>query len=284
MSESPINGDTLRALAKAEYERVLDAISIVERYLNGASAQQVSERRTEPDSPETKRCSRCEKYKRLDEFPRKLYARDDHANICKECAAAEAARRRELNRAERASEAAAVHWSGIKVCSGCKREKPVESFSPDGRTNDGFTLLCNDCIERERVVRKGESARGLATSRTAVLPTEKACTACGEIKPLAEFPANSVSNDGRRSDCKKCHNASRQRKQRQPDQNAGADHNARYCAKGRLCLAYPQLGQPAKLARYNDGRLCYRCEEAREKTAEDQIAQSPIVRPVGNSA
>lgn len=38
---------------------------------------------------------------------------------------------------------------------------------------------------------------------------EKACSKCGEVKPLDDFYANKVSPDGRRGDCKVCVLASR---------------------------------------------------------------------------
>ena len=35
------------------------------------------------------------------------------------------------------------------------------------------------------------------------------------------------------------------------------------CANGSRCVAYPALGEPAKLSRSNHGRRCFACEERR---------------------
>lgn len=37
----------------------------------------------------------------------------------------------------------------------------------------------------------------------------KTCSKCGELKPGGEFYAHGRSPDGRRPDCKKCHNRGR---------------------------------------------------------------------------
>ncbi len=35
------------------------------------------------------------------------------------------------------------------------------------------------------------------------------------------------------------------------------------CASGKNCVAYPALGEPAKLSRGNPGRRCFACQERR---------------------
>jgi hypothetical protein len=35
----------------------------------------------------------------------------------------------------------------------------------------------------------------------------------------------------------------------------------RLCANNECCVAFAQLGEPAKLSRSNTGRVCFRCSE-----------------------
>ena len=51
------------------------------------------------------------------------------------------------------------------------------------------------------------------------------------------------------------------------------------CASGKNCVAYPALGEPAKLSRGNPERRCFACQERRAvrrlelAVAEDEVAQ-----------
>jgi hypothetical protein len=44
------------------------------------------------------------------------------------------------------------------------------------------------------------------------------------------------------------------------------------CANGTKCVAYPTLGEPAKLSRGNPGTWCFACEERRATTEVDMVA------------
>jgi hypothetical protein len=44
------------------------------------------------------------------------------------------------------------------------------------------------------------------------------------------------------------------------------------CSNGTKCVAYPTLGEPAKLSRGNPGPWCFACEERRAATEVEMIA------------
>ncbi len=44
------------------------------------------------------------------------------------------------------------------------------------------------------------------------------------------------------------------------------------CSNGRNCVAYPTLGEPAKLSRGNPGPWCFACEERRAATEAEMVA------------
>jgi hypothetical protein len=44
------------------------------------------------------------------------------------------------------------------------------------------------------------------------------------------------------------------------------------CANGTKCVAYPTLGEPAKLSRGNPGPWCFACEERRAATEVEMVA------------
>jgi hypothetical protein len=49
------------------------------------------------------------------------------------------------------------------------------------------------------------------------------------------------------------------------------------CANEEACVAFPSLGEPAKLSRGNPGPMCFRCEER-----DFDVQQSPLVRSMEN--
>ena len=52
----------------------------------------------------------------------------------------------------------------------------------------------------------------------------------------------------------------------------------RLCARGEGCVAYPQLGQPAKLSKSNTASVCFAC---RDKALDQKLeaAQTPKAKP-----
>ncbi len=80
-----------------------------------------------------------------------------------------------------------------KVCNACGQEKPLTDFFglyTDTRTGrQGWKSTCKACLSERMATRPpGPSKRDLARERRLCdYPGSKTCTACGEVKPLADF-------------------------------------------------------------------------------------------------
>lgn len=95
---------------------------------------------------------------------------------------------------------------GMKRCSVCKVEWPLDQFHRDKNRKDGRHLECRGCRSRKAPPRP--------------IPTEKRCSACRETKPMSEFHAanESVSRHKRQAYCKPCAaEIGRQRRLADPD-------------------------------------------------------------------
>jgi hypothetical protein len=47
------------------------------------------------------------------------------------------------------------------------------------------------------------------------------------------------------------------------------------CSNGVSCVAFPILGEPAKLSRRNPGPWCFACEERRVAAELEAVAEGP---------
>jgi hypothetical protein len=55
--------------------------------------------------------------------------------------------------------------------------------------------------------------------------------------------------------------------------------SSRRCENGETCVAYAQLGEPAKLSRYNDGETCSACNERRLDAEVAGASEPPREEP-----
>ena len=87
----------------------------------------------------------------------------------------------------------------IKICSRCKREKPLSSFHRARRGLGGVTGQCKECMADK--YRESHPC-------SAAVRHEKACRDCGTVLPLTEFPQHKARGKyyalGR---CRLCRNA-----------------------------------------------------------------------------
>lgn len=127
-----------------------------------------------------------------------------------------------------------------------------------GKLRDSFGATESQSLSRvEKTVRI--PSKSLMTS-----DNKKICKLCRIPKELHEFrkmrgkPTN---------DCLDCHRERGRNDARRKTAAKREGHAAgRHCSRRRLCLAYPELGEPAKLARGNSGPLCEQCRRAKRPT------------------
>ena len=105
-----------------------------------------------------------------------------------------------------------------KICCTCKQEKPVECFSRNKSSKDGFKEYCKECAAiksaeyrkkhkeeiRDRKKVAYEKAKETADKRTIkeLEKGSKVCTMCGKEKPISDFYKK--AEGGFRSYCKDC--------------------------------------------------------------------------------
>ena len=132
----------------------------------------------------SKTCTRCLKLKPLSDFAPDGRRHDDHRPYCKECA-----RKKPL----------IAPW--LKECSRCGRILPQRDFFPrnDGRSKDGLSYYCREC---DRVASKQISY---------TIISEKKCSKCGVVKPVADFHSDLTNKDALKSRCKICCSTRKQR-------------------------------------------------------------------------
>jgi hypothetical protein len=106
-----------------------------------------------------------------------------------------------------------VDSATTKRCRECGIVKPVDDFSPEPRNRDGRQGRCKACrnVLREQWVRP----------EGYVEPVEKACSRCGEVKPIGEFTVNhSYLLGGREARCRSCLNGQRREYRARPETKA----------------------------------------------------------------
>jgi len=93
----------------------------------------------------------------------------------------------------------------MKICTKCKKLKPVSEFGKDKYSNGGLTGACKKCrnkVAKKRQRRyvalnkkKGVSLKGIA---------DKKCYICKKKKQASEFRKDITQKDGIGASCKKC--------------------------------------------------------------------------------
>jgi len=107
-----------------------------------------------------------------------------------------------------------------KKCKRCGCIKPRTHFNNCTRAKDGLQVACRDCDIKYKNQRRKE-----LRDMPKVVVTEKACSRCGAVKPIDDFPVESYSVDGRKAHCKECHaRDQRERYARNPEKYKAYEH------------------------------------------------------------
>lgn len=159
-----------------------------------------------------------------------------------------------------------------KTCTRCGAAKPAAEFYKQRKSKDGLHAWCKDCFKkqaRERKERKRAEAEAQAKAKSEAEERERAHYQ--EIKSSRRAQVEEAEERKRKE---------REAREREHRQRGQGKARARLCARGRLCLHYPEIQAPASLAEGNVGPLCDRCERARHKDDIDQLRQFPNTHPL----
>lgn len=87
-----------------------------------------------------------------------------------------------------------------KTCSSCKETKPVSKFYKRSDRTSGLTSKCKVCVDAVGAARKGK----LKATEGRVVPKEKRCSSCHEMKPAKAFTRNAITKSGLSCSCREC--------------------------------------------------------------------------------
>lgn len=99
----------------------------------------------------------------------------------------------------------------MKLCPGCRVDKPEGDFGCNASRRDGLAYYCRECFgELSRSSYRRKAARAgrtvLERSSPEIAPGLRRCPKCGETKAEGEFPRNRSTKSGFGTYCKPCHN------------------------------------------------------------------------------
>lgn len=93
-------------------------------------------------------------------------------------------------------------FSPSKVCSACKKEKPLDCFHKQKRGKYGTESKCKECKSAQDKIR---NARNHSTiDQTRLLISCKLCTKCNQEKSVNDFHKSGSHPSGYNSACKEC--------------------------------------------------------------------------------
>jgi superfamily II helicase len=130
----------------------------------------------------TRVCKRCGEEKPIEKFRRSSRQKGGRQIVCGSC------------RTERTAEiTASIDFGPARVCKRCGVEKPAEEFYRHKANRGGRAHLCPPCttedVREKRLAKQTEfAASGACDIR---------CRVCREVKPLAEFDTDVLSNTRR---------------------------------------------------------------------------------------
>ena len=85
-----------------------------------------------------------------------------------------------------------------KVCTFCRKVKPLEEFNNAGDHIDGKENVCKPCRKHSTALFREEKRK------TEGIPSEKACTQCKQVKSLNEYYTDNEKFDKKGTKCKAC--------------------------------------------------------------------------------
>ena len=141
-------------------------------------------------------CTRCKTCKEISEFGTLISKADGLRHECNDC---RIQYRRNTGQKERKILARDVI---CKQCPSCMYLKCMSEFSVNLSTKDLKSSVCKKCLSRRRLMKTVFSGGKPITKH--IYTDARACSGCGVLKTLDNFPAARQCKDGRASECKEC--------------------------------------------------------------------------------
>lgn len=176
---------------------------------------------------ETKLCPTCGGVLDVDQFHKSKNTKDGLNWQCKRCH-----RERMQKVAKRLNEREFIEPpTGVKRCSTCKETKSVGAFCKDRSTPSGLCYECKACMNKaSRERRNKHKVKNEATPKST--KTEKRCSGCKEVLPVAQFTVDRGRKDALKPICKLC-SGKADRKWRSENVAKALLKSARYGAQTR---------------------------------------------------
>lgn len=92
----------------------------------------------------------------------------------------------------------------MKKCFACKQDKSTALFHKDSRAPDGLYSTCRICYSLKRKEQRALARLNRPSKQAPVPLTEKACTKCKAVLPLAAFSPDKKQRGGCRPRCRAC--------------------------------------------------------------------------------
>ncbi|MFA5715611.1 MAG: hypothetical protein WC998_07720, partial [Candidatus Paceibacterota bacterium] len=144
-----------------------------------------------------KTCRKCGVKKDISEFTKNKRSKDGISLYCRECTM----EYQESNHPNMKHRAPKSKLPGMKTCSSCRIEKPIDAFSKSKNMSDGLSSWCKACVT-EYYLNTTEGRRRIVHEQSG--PGYKKCVQCGEDKPLEDFYYKSSGWLNTSAKCKDC--------------------------------------------------------------------------------
>ncbi|MFA5024174.1 MAG: hypothetical protein WC523_04420 [Patescibacteria group bacterium] len=144
--------------------------------------------------PENKICSKCKMEKSKDQFNKSSIAFDGLNSKCIDCRTKERKALADRDKSE-------IIYPENKQCDTCLEIKPKEAFHNKKHSKDGLADDCKECANAKRIIYYKS-----IIPIDKVVPENKRCPKCEQVKLANEFYPSNRSKDGLGAYCRKCDN------------------------------------------------------------------------------
>lgn len=118
------------------------------------------------------------------------------------------------------------HIVPLFPCYICKKRKPAEAFHNNRSRSTGLSAGCRECANKIRL--------GVPRRPKQVIPSEKRCPKCDQIKPAAQFYYTINRKDGLGTYCKECQSATAKARRRNETPEQKETRHLKHRQYGRL--------------------------------------------------